>query len=120
MTGSLQQKNGKYYAVLNFKDTEGKRRQKWISLNMEVKNNKRKAEQALTKLIAEYEGKKIDVINKQTFSDFMGEWLKVIKASVKANTYNNYKLNYNKHIKPYFDKIGITVTDLTPMHIQNY
>lgn len=94
MTGSLQIKNGKYYAVLNFKDNEGKRRQKWISLDMEVKNNKRKAEQALKKLVAEYEAKKIDVINKQSFSDFMGEWLKVIKASVKITTYNSYEVHY--------------------------
>lgn len=120
MTGSLQIKNGKYYAVLNFKDNEGKRKQKWISLDMEVKNNKRKAEQALKKLVTEYETKKIDVINEQLFSDFMGEWLKVIKASVKLNTYNGYKFHYDKHIKPYFDKLGVTVVELTPMHIQNY
>lgn len=120
MTGSLQIKNDKYYAVLNFKDNDGKRRQKWISLDMEVKNNKRKAEQALKKLAAEYETKKIDIIDKQSFSDFMGEWLKVIKASVKITTYNSYEIHYQNHIKPYFDKLGITVTDLTPMHIQNY
>lgn len=120
MTGSLQIKNDKYYAVLNFKDNDGKRKQKWISLDMEVKNNKRKAEQALKKLVAEYESKKTDIINKQTFSDFMGEWLKVIKASVKITTYNSYEVHYRTHIKPYFDKLGITVTDLTPLHIQNY
>ena len=120
MTGSLQIKNDKYYAVLNFKDDEGKRKQKWISLDMEVKNNKRKAEQALKKLIAEYEAKKIDTINSQSFSDFMGEWLKIIKASVKLNTYNGYKFHYDKHIKPYFDKLGVAVVDLTPMHIQKY
>ena len=120
MTGSLQVKNEKYYAVLNFKDNEGKRKQKWISLDLEVKNNKRKAEQALKKLVAEYDTKKIDVINKQSFSDFMGEWLKIIKASIKLNTYNGYKFHYDKHIKPYFDKLGVAVVDLTPMHIQNY
>ncbi len=120
MTGSLQIKNGKYYAVLNFKDDDGKRKQKWISLDMEVKNNKRKAEQALKKIVTECESKKTDIFNKQKFSDFMGEWLKVIKASVKITTYNGYKLHYYKHIKPYFDKLGVTLSDLTPMHIQNY
>lgn len=120
ITGSLQIKNNKYYAVLNFKDKEGKRKQKWISLDLEVKNNKRKAEQALNKLIAEYESKKIDVYNNQTFSDFMNDWLKVIKLSVKITTYNGYKLHYDKHIKPYFDKLGVSVTDLKPMQIQEY
>ena len=46
MTGSLQVKNDKYYAVLNFRDKDGKRVQKWISLNLAVKGNKRKAEDA--------------------------------------------------------------------------
>ena len=31
MTGSVQQKNGKYYAVLNLYDEKGKRKQKWIA-----------------------------------------------------------------------------------------
>ena len=30
MTGSLQTKKGKYYAVLNLKDKRGNRKQKWI------------------------------------------------------------------------------------------
>lgn len=50
MTGSLQIKNDKYYAVLNFKDHSGKRAQKWVSLGLPaVKGNKRLAE---AKLIA--------------------------------------------------------------------
>lgn len=120
MTGSLQEKNGKYYAVLNFKDNEGKRKQKWVSLDMDVKNNKRRAEQALSKLVGEYEEKKTVTINKQSFSDFMGEWLKIIKPSVKITTFNGYMLHYNKHIKPYFDKLNVSVADLTPMNIQKY
>ena len=44
MTGSLQAKRGKYYAVLNFVDNTGKRKQKWVYTGYEVKNNLRKAE----------------------------------------------------------------------------
>lgn len=56
MTGSLQIKNGKYYGVLNFKDQQGKRVQKWISLGLDVKGNKRKAEIRLNELLAQYQG----------------------------------------------------------------
>ena len=45
MTGSLQTKNGKYYAVINLIDNNGKRKQKWISTGLEIKGNKKKAEQ---------------------------------------------------------------------------
>ena len=47
MTGSLQVKSDKFYAVLNFKNQEGKRVQKWICLNLPVRGNKRKAEAML-------------------------------------------------------------------------
>ena len=56
MTGSLQEKNNKFYAVLNFKDSNGKRVQKWISLNLPVKGNKRKAEVMLNDLLVQYQG----------------------------------------------------------------
>ena len=56
MTGSLQIKSDKYYAVLNFKDENGKRVQKWVPLNLPVRGNKRKAEVMLTELINEYQG----------------------------------------------------------------
>lgn len=39
MTGSLQVKNGKYYAIINLTDTNGKRKQKWISTGLEIKGN---------------------------------------------------------------------------------
>ena len=51
MTGSLQVKNNKYYAVLNFRDADKKRVQKWINLNLPEKGNKRKAEAKLNELI---------------------------------------------------------------------
>ena len=40
LTGSLQMKNGKYYAVLNLK-VDGKRKPKWIPLGLPVRGNKR-------------------------------------------------------------------------------
>ncbi len=55
MTGSLQIKNDTYYAVLNFRNSEGKRVQKWINLNMPVRDNKRRAEAALNELLVQYQ-----------------------------------------------------------------
>lgn len=120
MTGSLQIKNNMYYAVLNLKDGDGKRKQKWISTGLEVKNNKRKAEAALNKLISEYEKTKIIVCDRQKFVDFMEHWLETIKLTVKPTTYDGYCINFNKHIKPYFQKLNVTLDSLTPLHIQTY
>ena len=56
MTGSLQEKRGKFYAVLNFRDEEGKRKQKWFPLDLPIKGNKRKAEAMLRDLLNQYQG----------------------------------------------------------------
>ena len=50
MRGSLQKKGGKYYAVFRVN-----KKQKWINLCIDAKKgNKREAEAALTRLLAEY------------------------------------------------------------------
>ena len=54
LTGSLQSKNNKYYAVLNL-TVDGKRKPKWIPLGLPVRGNKRQAETLLAQLITEYE-----------------------------------------------------------------
>lgn len=43
VAGHLTLKNGKYYAVLNYKNAGGQRKTKWISLGLSEKRNKRKA-----------------------------------------------------------------------------
>lgn len=56
MTGSLQIKGDKYYAVLNFRDQNGKRVQKWFNLNLPVRDNKRRAEMMLNELAGTVSG----------------------------------------------------------------
>ena len=40
---AVQQKKGKWYAVLNLKDINGKRKAKWISTGLTVRGNKKKS-----------------------------------------------------------------------------
>lgn len=120
MTGSLQIKNGKYYAVLNFKDKEGKRKQKWISTGLEVKNNKRKAEQMLNDLISEYSSSEYIEPSKDLFCDFLAKWIELNKAKVQITTYDGYKHMLEKHIYPYFKSKGLRLSQLKPIDIQQY
>ena len=46
-TGSVQEKNGRFYFALNLYDANGKRKIKWISTGLTVRGNKRKAESML-------------------------------------------------------------------------
>ena len=58
VAGHLTLKNGKYYAVLNYKNAGGQRKTKWISLGLPEKGNKRKAEAELARHGISCEGKR--------------------------------------------------------------
>lgn len=121
ITGSLQIKNGKYYAVINLKDTNGKRKQKWISTEYEVKgNNKRNAEKFLRKCIEEYELKGNIVSSDILFSDYVKHWLEISKMRVDEVTYQGYLTISNAHIIPYFEACRITLDKLKREDIQKY
>ena len=51
VTGNLQKKHGKYYAVLNLKDENGERFQKWINTEIPANGRKKEAEAILAEEI---------------------------------------------------------------------
>lgn len=120
MTGSIQTKNGKYYAVINLTDINGKRKQKWISTGLEIKGNKRKAEQILRDKIKEYELKENIIPTDILFSDYVLVWLDKKKPSIDKVTYQGYQTVINAHILPYFKHKGIKLIDLSRDDIQYY
>lgn len=120
MTGSLQTNKGKYYAILNLKDEKGKRKQKWINLDLlVVAGNKRKAEKALREIITAYENQKPETSD-ILFCDFLYEWLKEVKSNLEIATYEAYQSYINNHIAPYFRKTGSTLSKIKYHHIQDY
>lgn len=121
MTGSLQIKNGKYYAVINTKDEDGKRRQRWISTELEVKGNKRNAERFLREQLEEIElqpkkKKNVGVL----LSDYILVWLKSKEGYIEENTYQSYSMIANTHLVPYFKKKRKKIEDITREDIQAY
>lgn len=120
MTGSLQEKNGKFYAVLNFRDNTGKRVQKWINLNLPLRGNKRKAEAMLQELITQYQGfEAIEPIN-TLLSKHIAAWIEFDRPHISVTTYNQYVNMLTLHIAPYFDSRGITLGKLTPGDLDDY
>lgn len=120
MTGSLQIKNEKYYAVLNFRDQSGKRVQKWINLNMPVRGNKRRAEAELNELLVKYQGyEAIEPMN-LLLSQHIGQWLEANRPNIAVTTYDQYFNILVNHIRPYFDNRRITVSKLTAGDLEDY
>ena len=54
------------------------------------------------------------------FTEFMLEWLEMMKNSVEITTYANYAMVIKSRINPYFRDKGLTLSELTPKHIQDY
>lgn len=120
MTGSLQVKNNTYYAVLNFRNNEGKRVQKWINLNMPVKDNKRKAEAALNELLVQYQDyENIEPMN-LLLSRLVAQWLETNRPNIAVTTYDQYYHILTKHLTPYFNSKKMTVSKLTAGDLEDY
>ena len=120
MTGSLQIKNNKYYAVLNFRNAEGKRVQKWFNLDIPVKGNKRRAEVILNELLVNYQGYEAIEPMMLLLSQHIAQWLEANRPNIAVTTYDQYYNILNKHIRPYFDPRGITVSKLTAGDLEDY
>lgn len=119
-TGYLREKKGRYYAVLNLYDSEGKRKQKSIATGLPVKNNKRKAEQMLKQLCVEYDNKNLNYYSDIKVADYFTKWLLSIKNEVRPNTYRGYKGNMENHIIPYFEALGVELQELKPYQLSEY
>ena len=106
MTGSLQVKNDKFYIIVNLKEN-GKRKQKWIATGLEVKGNKRRAEQLLRETLLEYEKAPTRPVNDVLFADYIRAWLKIAERRVDSVTFQGYLLMANAQVIPYFDQSGV-------------
>ena len=119
MTGSLQEKNGKFYIVLNIQ-AHGKRKLKWISTGLAVKGNKRRAEQMLRETLLDYDSGQKIITPDILFSDCVKSWLKLVKRRVDEVTYQGYEVLALRQVAPWFDERGIKLADVTLELLQQY
>lgn len=121
MTARLSDKRGYWQVVIDWTDEEHTRHRKTRSTGLKVADNtKRKAEQVMRELLTEYESKISVNSSDILFSDFLLEWLDIVKMSVSQNTYFNYKSTVENVICPYFKKKNIILYDLKPYQIQSF
>lgn len=123
ITASLQTKNNIYQVVLNYKDINGKRKQKWVSTGLTEKgNNKRLANQKMQEILTNFK-EDLNYPNSKTddklFTTYLKEWLLSIKNTIEENTYDSYKVIVNK-ICDYFEDKKILLNDLKPVEIQKF
>lgn len=145
-TGSVQEKNGRFYFVVNLYDANGKRKIKWISTGLTVRGNKRKAESMLREVLLHYDKtgelptgrggayEKVDAktakplplplqpVNKSEmlFLDYLNEWVQIHKASIQPATFISYNRMITGRITQYFEPLGLKLCEVTPQVLDEF
>lgn len=128
VAGPLQEKNGMFYVVLNYRDENGKRKTPWISTNLPVKGNKKRAENFMMDVRRNFVPPNVQRIEEREamqkgdilFTDFLLKWLRVAKSTVKLTTYASYEMMATRIIIPYFETLNIKLKELTTEDIQEF
>ena len=134
-TGHIVEKNKKWYGVVNLYDNNGKRHEKWRSLDLEGGNkNKREAQYRLNKILDQYNGDDLFLKDKMTHSErersriahmqvieYLPEWLETHKMNISETTYLGYRTMINARMIPFFRKYGdLKVKDITGDEFNEY
>ena len=126
VTVSLQEKDGKYYTVMHYKDSKGIKQYKWKATKLKAeKGNKRKAHQKAEEIRQKYEMElntpKTEIADKAhiLFGDYMLQWLDNQKTNIELTTYSGYARNVER-IADYFNSRNITLKELQGYHIQEF
>ena len=120
------------YAVLNLKDENGKRKQKWISTGLTVRGNKTKAKEVLKQLIKEYSDKlqaekeaaEAPAIPSTPppieFMAYLESWLNRKRSNLQDLTVETYQALIEGKISRYFTPMKLALPDVTPDHIDDF
>ncbi|MBQ3077938.1 MAG: hypothetical protein IJC43_08775 [Clostridia bacterium] len=122
VTGSLIERSGKYTAMLNLYDENGKRKQKSVILDIPVKGNKRKAQLALEKLKREYGGASQVLCEAKhespLFADFLLDWLRIVSPTIEPITADGYRSMLDARLLPFFRERELHLGEVEPRHIR--
>ena len=118
VAGHLQEKKGYFYIVLSYPDVSGKRKTKRIPTSLPVKGSKKKAEKLLMEARRQFEPECKPIQDDVLFSDFMLQWLEIVKPTIAITTYSSYSNMVKSIIVPYFEERGIMLKQLRPTDIQ--
>ena len=125
LKGSVVEKRGLLHTVITYTDENGERKKKWQSTGLPAKGNLRRAEALLKERMAEMELQEdqrdeLFTPKDMPFSQFLNEWLAMMKSSLMITTYGGYQYLIVDRINPYFDSKGMTIRKLKTKDIQAY
>lgn len=134
LTGHLEEKNGKWYAAVNHYTTDGKRKVKWYSLDLESrKGSKTEANHRLRALLEKLNTGNTYLTENMTHAererhrvanmlveDYLIEWLESHRGNVSKTTYEGYKTYIESKMIPFFKEMHIKVNEITGDEINSF
>lgn len=114
----LGNKGKNCYAIVSYYVNE-ERKEKWIALHLNIDAPKKVIKEKLLAIQMEYEGKYC-VSDDTMFVKYLEGWVERRKGTVENSTWEGIQIYASKHIIPYFEPLGLSLGDLSPLHIQDY
>lgn len=132
--GRLQVKKGYYYAILSYRIAKTKTKEIWRATGVKTTEDRRKAQ----RICEGYKEKLIIELNMFSngnellqyrdrvllrkgrdilFGDYLIRWLDLTKNHIEKSTFSSYQYTINSKIKSYFNKLKISLVDLTARDI---
>lgn len=122
MTGNLIIRNDVYHMRINYKNENGKWASITRSTKLPVKGKKKRAQAMLDDFMKQFEmaGTSPDkAVQDYLFTEYLDIWLDFVKPSVAVATFAGYR-NCIKIIKQHFEPLKIKLTELKPIHLQEF
>ena len=134
ITGHLTEKNGNWYGVINLKDENGKRKEKWVSLDLEAKRGSRgEAEFRLNEVLSRYNSSDMYLDEFLTHAErerrrkaempaeeYIIQFLEQHKPNISQLTYVAYKRMVDNRIAPYFKSLNIKLKEVTGDEVNDF
>ena len=138
-------KNGKQYVVFDYKNSEGKRKRKWVNTDLPEKCTKKALKEAVDQIVAEFDEQfRTGTIQKckrvtspaanepyavmadtpesaMKLSAYVEEWLAAVRPNLARTTFNSYR-SANKRFVAYLDEHypELTLGALRYTHVQEF
>ena len=127
ITGSVQTKNGRLYAVISYKE-DGQRKTAWRTLKLEEGAPRTRINKEYRRVVNEFEQELLGttVRTSRTVADtpvydYLCNWFEWKKPKIQINTQTSYRSMLNGKIKTYFTaRPAITVGNITKKDILDF
>ena len=110
--------------MIPYRNTDGRRKTKWLSTGLPVKGNKKCAEAFLMEqrqhfvIPAAYAP--VDPSRDELFAEYLQRWLQIARTTIAVTTYSSYSGLLRNPIDPWFRRKRITLKGLTAVDIQTF